>query len=320
VSGPEFPHLEGMLPTPGQDLGAWLVPTGFDRLSGRGYKPGSQNALETSNQFGLVLVRTFGARHLDGRMKGGESSQIRRFSCRGPKTVAKGIDMKSTRLLGVTTVLGLIMAASAIPASAAPYPVTYLNANFGPIDGSGFNFYRSSGTINLSSPSASVRARARGYEVEFSASADNDPNETSSAFSSYDIGTVNAGPGSLNVVTVTPRTLLLSGSASFAMNLWFDSDDDGEYFVWDRNRLAGLGGDVYAIGTSGNGALTIDSTTPLFIIAAGGTPGCNAVDYVATLALINTGFCTKIPPFTNVARWVGIDIPPNTTGSGSATV
>jgi hypothetical protein len=223
--------------------------------------------------------------------------------------------MKKRRLLVMASVVPLVIVAAAIPASAAPAPVTYLNANFGPPNGSGSNFYRSSGTINLQSQTASVQARARGFEVEFSASADGDPNETSSGFSSYDIGTVNAGPGSLNVVTVTPRTLLLSGSAHFAMNLWFDSDQDGDYFVWDRSRFAALGGDVYAIGPSGNGALTIDDTTPLFLI-----PNCTTGVNVTTLLVINAGGCTSIPPNTNVARWVGIDISGGTTGSGIARV
>jgi hypothetical protein len=50
------------------------------------------------------------------------------------------------------------------------------------------------------------------------------------------------------------------------MNPWFDSSHDGEYFIWNHNQLTGLGGDVFAVGPSGTGALTIDSTTPLFII------------------------------------------------------
>jgi hypothetical protein len=124
---------------------------------------------------------------------------------------------------------------------------------------------------------------------------------------------VNAGPGSMNVVSVSPRTLLLSGSAHFAMNLWFDSDHNGEYFVWDHNQFAALGGDVYAIGPSSNGPLTIDQTTPLFLI-----PNCTLGNNVATLAIINAGGCTSIPPNTNAARWVGIDIPGGTSGSGSA--
>ena len=221
--------------------------------------------------------------------------------------------------LALTCVLSaLILAIWAIPASAAPAPVTYLNANFGPPNGSGIAFYRSTGTLRMESATASVLAKAKDSEVEFSAAANVDPNETSSSFSSYDVGTVNAGPGSLNVVSVSPRTLLLSGSAHFAMNLWFDSSHDGEYFVWDHNEFASLDGDVYAIGPSGNGPLTIDNTTPLFLIGPGGTGGCNG-SYSATLAIINAGGCSlTIPPNTNVARWVGIDIPGGTTGSGSA--
>jgi len=217
--------------------------------------------------------------------------------------------MRKARFVIASVASGLIAAVWGVPASAAPIPVTYLNANFGT------NFYRSSGTLQLASPTASVLAQARRSEVDFSASANSDPNETSSGFSTYNVGTVNAGPGSMNGVTVTPRTLQLSGTASFAMNLWFDSDHNGEYFVWDHNRFAGLGGDVYAIGTSNNGTLTINQNTPLFLI-----PNCTSGVNVTTLAVINSGGCTSIPPNTNAARWVGIDIPMLTSGGGKAAV
>jgi hypothetical protein len=215
--------------------------------------------------------------------------------------------MRKVKFVLTCVVAGLILAVWAVPVSAAPAPVTYLNANFGP------NFYRSSGTMHFQSATASVSAKAKDSEVEFSASANVDPNETSSGFSTYDVGTVNAGPGSLNVVSVSPRTLLLSGSAHFAMNLWFDSDHDGEYFVWDHNQFTGLGGDVYAIGLSGDGPLTINNTTPLFLI-----PNCTMGNNMATLATINAGLCTSIPLNTNTARWVGIDISGGTSGSGAA--
>ena len=218
---------------------------------------------------------------------------------------------------------GLILAVWTIPASAAPAPVTYLNANFGG------NFSRSTGTIRLQSPTASVYAAARSSQVDFSASANLDPNETSSGFSSYDIGTVNVPlGGGMNSVSVSPRTLTLSGSAHFAMNLWFDSDHDGEYFVWSHNQFTALGGDVYALGPcQGNGgctehgSLTVDENTPLFLI-----PGCNSIlGNYATLAIINAGLCTTIPADTHVARWVGIDIGGSssvnpTSGSGSASL
>jgi hypothetical protein len=213
-------------------------------------------------------------------------------------------------------ICGLILAVWTIPASAAPAPVTYLNVNFGG------NFDRSTGTMKLQSATASVYASAKSSQVDFSASANLDPNETSSGFSSYDIGTANvpAPGGSLDSVSVSPRTVTLSGSAHLAMNLWFDSNHDGEYFVWSHNRLTGLGADVYALGPcqgSGtcteHGSLTIDENTPLFLI-----PYCNPGDSFATLAIINVGGCTTIPANTHVARWVGIDIGGGTSGSGSA--
>src|SRR3954452_777236 len=132
---------------------------------------------------------------------------------------------------------GLMLALWAAPVSAAPAPVTYLNANFGPPNSSGIGFYRSTGTLQFQSATASVTAKARNSQVEFSAYSNSDPYETSSGFSSYDIGTVNAGSGSLNGLSVAPRTLLLSGSAHFAMNLWFDSNHNGEYFAWNQNQF-----------------------------------------------------------------------------------
>ena len=228
--------------------------------------------------------------------------------------------MRKLQFLLAFALPSLILGMWAIPASAAPAPVTYLNANFGPPNDSGIGFYRSSGTIQFQSATASVTAKAKNSQVEFSAYANNDAYETSSGFSSYDVGTVNAGPGSMNGLSVSPRTLLLSGSAHFAMNLWFDSNQDGEYFVWDQNQFASVGGDVYGIGPSGNGPVSIDATTPLFLIGPGGAGGCNG-SYVATLAFINAGGCSlTIPPNTNVARWVGIDIANGMQGSGSAAL
>src|SRR5437588_4349919 len=99
------------------------------------------------------------------------------------------------KLFCATVLSALVAVASSSTAFAAPAPVTYLNANFGPPNASGIAFYRSPGSIKLQSPTASVSAKASGFEVDFSADASMDPDETSSGFSSYDIGTVNI-PGS----------------------------------------------------------------------------------------------------------------------------
>lgn len=237
---------------------------------------------------------------------------------------------RSARSFLVLILSLILLAASVVPVLAAGRstdPVTYLNANFGPPNETFINFYRSRGIINFESDTASVLAKAKAFEVAFSASAAGDPNETSSGFSSYDVGTVRVGPPGgtctagtaqgLCSVTVTPRTLSLSGSANFCMNLWFDSNHDGEYFAWENNQFSGFGaglGDAYAAGTCSDGALTIDETTVFFFTSNGGCPGG------ATLDTINSGLCTNIPANTNVAIWVGIDIGAGTTGQGSATI
>lgn len=232
--------------------------------------------------------------------------------------------------------LALLLMAPPTPAAAdssvSNPPSTYVNANFGAPDLSGFNFYRSSTTLDFDSTTADVFAKRSASQVRLSVSANADPYENSAAYSAYDMGTVNAGSESLTSVTVVPRSLSLSGTAHWAMNLWFDSDHNGEYFAWTNNRLTGLGGDVYGIGpcesnppvapctAPGDGTITIDQNTPMFVIAANGMGGCNTGDYTATLAKINLGLCTKIPANTNVAMWVGIDIQNGTVGSGRATI
>jgi hypothetical protein len=238
----------------------------------------------------------------------------------GERTMGK----RSARSVVVAALAMIALAASAVPVAAGRYPVTYLNANFGLPNDTGIAFYRSKGSINFDSATASALAKAKAFEVSFSASSDNDPNETSSGFSSYDVGTVNVPGGglcnlntsrSLCSLTVSPRTLFLSGSAHFCMNLWFDSNHDGEYFDWENNQFTGLGGDAYAAGTCSTGTLTIDENTPLAFVAPG-----DACTPAATLETINSNGCPGIPPNTKVAMWIGIDIGAGTTGQGSANL
>jgi hypothetical protein len=224
---------------------------------------------------------------------------------------------------------GVPLAVSDIPVSAADSvvnpPSTYVNANFGSAHPP-FNFYRSRTTLDFDSATADVDAARKGSKVELSISAAHDPNETSTAYSAYNVGVVNAGSHSLTSVTVVPQSLTLSGNAHWAMNLWFDADHNGEYFTWQKNNpdyLTGLGGDQFAIGpcesndgtcpAPGNGTITIGPDTPLFVM-----PGCPG--NATTLAIINSGGCATIPPNTHVAMWVGIDIAGAQSGSGSATI
>ena len=239
--------------------------------------------------------------------------------------------IKANRLLAFVLPT-LLVAASAVPATAdstsvSNPPSTYVNANFGPPNPL-FNFYRSRTTLDFDSATADVFARRSASEVRLSVSANADPYENSAAYSAYDIGRVNAGPGSLTSVTVQPESLFLSGTAHWAMNLWFDADQNGEYFVWQQNspdHLLTLGGDQYSIGpcksnpiqppcqAQGDGTITIGPNTPLFII-----PGCPG--NTTTLAIINAGGCASIPANTPVAMWVGIDIANGTVGSGRAEI
>lgn len=230
----------------------------------------------------------------------------------------------SSKLVGAVMPLSLILAwaipTAADSSSVSNPPSTYVNANFGP------KFYRSTTTLDFDSATADVFAKRTQSEVRLSASANMDLNETSSAYSAYNIGTVHAGSGSLTQISVTPQSLVLSGTAHWAMNLWFDSDKDGEYFVWQHNSpdyLTGLGNDVYALGacvgvgcTETGPTVTIDQNTPMFLIPYC-TPGFN---YPVTLTMINAGACTSIPKDTPTAMWVGIDVPGGTVGSGRATI
>lgn len=226
---------------------------------------------------------------------------------------------------------------SADDASVSNPASTYVNANYGPPPiAPPFNFFRSTTTLDFESTTltpADVEATRNDSNVNLSVSANNSPTETSAAYSAYNIGIVNAGDGSLTHVSVTPQTLTLSGSAHWAMNLWFDVDKDGEYFNWHKDNpdyLTDLGGDQYAIGVGScrsndplhtvdcppppsDGTVSIGPDTSLFMI-----PGCPA--NATTLRDINMGLCPAIPKNTPVAMWVGIDIAAGTTGSGSATI
>jgi hypothetical protein len=99
------------------------------------------------------------------------------------------LPVKRLALLTIATIAaGFALVTTAF---AAPLPVTYLNANFGPPNTSGLNFYRSHGTNKFQSATATVIAQGKAFQGSFFASANGDPNETSSGFSSYDVGTVN---------------------------------------------------------------------------------------------------------------------------------
>ena len=100
-----------------------------------------------------------------------------------------------------------------------------------------------------------------------------------------------------------------------ALNLWFDVDGDGEFFIWDSSgRLLSLGNDNYGKGPHvAVGFLTVDGSTS-FRMAIGGTH---------TLAGLGLGEVTGIGPDTLTAVWIGLqtqDRSPESPGSGTSQV
>jgi hypothetical protein len=102
----------------------------------------------------------------------------------------------------------------------------------------------------------------------------------------------------------------LKGKGSpFGMNLWFDVDNDGEYFAWDGKILAGLGADTYGLGPSSvDDTLTVDGSSTFFMM----TPPYGQ----PTLNDLKAGAFAGIDSDTHVAIWIGV----SGTSSNSATI
>lgn len=108
-----------------------------------------------------------------------------------------------------------------------------------------------------------------------------------------------------------PFTLNGTGE-EYGLNLWFDVDNNGEYFNWNSsNVLTDLGNDKYILGPSSNGgtiSLT-DSSQFTSLIPGGGN---------YTLAQLKAGNAPGISSNTSIAIWVGVTV--GNGGSKSATI
>lgn len=92
----------------------------------------------------------------------------------------------------------------------------------------------------------------------------------------------------------------LSGTGNYGLNLWFDTNNNGEFFAWDSGgKLLDLGGDTYGLGpstTSGN--LSVSGSSPFFMMTLpNGSP---------TLDYLKNGLFPGISQDTYVAIWVGV--------------
>ncbi len=109
------------------------------------------------------------------------------------------------------------------------------------------------------------------------------------------------------------KSILVTGPAGlnpFGVNIWFDKDNNGEYFVWNNNVLTGLGGDSYILGpASQNGVLSINANSTFTSLNPSGG------NY--TLAQLENGAAPGINSNTKIAIWVGANV---TNGGFNTTV
>ena len=112
--------------------------------------------------------------------------------------------------------------------------------------------------------------------------------------------------GDLNTIKITTA----SGSDPISVNIWFDRDNDAEFFTWSSNVYGGVGGDAYILGPqSSNNSLNVNTgTTFTSLIPGGGS---------YTLAQLIGGAAPGISVTTRIAIWVGISV---NSGNSTATI
>ncbi len=99
-------------------------------------------------------------------------------------------------------------------------------------------------------------------------------------------------------------------SNPISVNIWFDVDNNGEFFVWSGNVLSSLGNDAYILGPSSvQNVLSVNGNSNFTSLNPGGG------NY--TLAQLKSGAVAGITSTTKIAIWVGIA---TNGGSLSATV
>jgi len=103
-------------------------------------------------------------------------------------------------------------------------------------------------------------------------------------------------------------SLTVSGTAPVTVNLWFDMDNNGEFFVWSGNTYTGAGLDGYASGPSSSSSVTVDSTSSFYFMAPNSTSGSTHIlaGHTYTLAQLKAGAASGISGSTPVAVWIGV--------------
>jgi hypothetical protein len=162
------------------------------------------------------------------------------------------------------------------------------------------NFTRSLTPMNVTVGGASV-LQSINPDTSVTLSINNSPGYADDGFY-IDIGTL-ASFASLQMQAS-------NGSGPFSVNLWFDKDNNGEYFTWINDVYQGTDGDAYALGPSSqNGIVTINSNSLFTSLNPGGGS--------YTLAQLKSGAAPGIDSNTRVALWAGIAV---SSGSQNATI
>lgn len=107
-----------------------------------------------------------------------------------------------------------------------------------------------------------------------------------------------------------PNFTTIGTGDQYGLNLWFDTNNNNEYFAWDSNGiLTGLNGETYALSNgSQNGAENVNGNTNFFLMSDGQS---------YSLADLKAGLAPGINANTKVAVWIGVN---TANGSTSSTI
>jgi hypothetical protein len=188
-------------------------------------------------------------------------------------------------------------ATSAAPVTVASQ-VSYYSLNT--VSFNSANFTRSLTPMSVTAGNANA-SQSINQDGSVSLAISNSPGYADSGFYLY-AGTL----GNLNSIQFQAS----NNSGPFAVNIWFDKDNNGECFTWINNVYQGVGNDAYILGPgSQNGVLAINSGSQFTSLIPGGG------NY--TLAQLKSGAAPGINSSTRIAIWVGISV---NSGSQNATV